>query len=243
MKNSSINIDELKKFSRTAKEWWDKDGEFKTLHQINPTRIKFIKETISEHFKLEDENNLNDLDVLDVGCGGGLISAALAESGGRVVGLDANKSNTAAASEHAAQNSINAKFINSTVEEHANYAKKYDVVICLEVIEHVNNPEDFMLNLNSMVKEGGVLIISTINRTPKSYGLAIIMAEYILKWMPIGTHDYNKFIKPSEMKQMMDSSQLHLSKLKGMEMSVLSRKWQLTDNIDVNYFAVFANQA
>lgn len=239
-KTSSIDTIELKKFEKTAKDWWDINGEFKLLHKINPLRVEYIISVINNHFNIiSSKKSIENIKILDVGCGGGLISTSLAKKDAIVTGIDANESNVNAAKDHSEKFNLNAEYFHDTVENHIKSEKKYDVVICLEVIEHVANVEDFMLNLDKLVEDGGILIMSTINRTKKSYLLAIIMAEYVLNWVPRKTHDYSKFVQPSELSNMLENTQLSISELQGMSYSVLSNEWFLTDDIDVNYFAVF----
>lgn len=239
---SSIDDSELKKFSKTNQEWWDLNGEFKTLHEINPVRIDYIKSIILKHFNISNSSSkpLNNLKILDVGSGGGLVCKPMYEFGADVTGIDANEHNTKASSAYAAEHKLNIKYINTTVEDYTSANKeKYDVVLCLEVIEHVLNPKEFAQNVSKLVKKDGVLIFSTINRTFKSFAQAIIMAEYILGWVPKNTHKHSKFIKPSDLVSMLKDSPLNLSELKGLKLSLPNRIWELTDNIDVNYFAVF----
>lgn len=238
---TSIDKSELAKFSKTDDEWWDKDGEFKLLHEINPIRIQYISQQILKHFAIKGNMKLlSKLKLIDIGCGGGLVCVPMNEFGVRVTGLDANKHNIEAASNFAKCNNLDIEYINSTVEEHIKSSKKYDIVLCLEVIEHVANPEEFVKNISKLVASGGILIFSTINRTAKSYALAIIMAEYVLGWIPKKTHDYSKFVKPSEFVRMLQETKMCLVELKGLSMSAVSQQWQLSEDIDVNYFAVFS---
>ncbi|MFK7973795.1 MAG: bifunctional 2-polyprenyl-6-hydroxyphenol methylase/3-demethylubiquinol 3-O-methyltransferase UbiG [Rickettsiaceae bacterium] len=232
---SSVNQTELNKFNRTAEQWWDKTGEFKTLHQINPTRIEYVLTKINDHFISAPFAKLS---LLDVGCGGGLISVPMHKAGLNVTGLDANQQNVTAAKENANKYRLDINFIHNTVEQHAGSNNKYDVILCLEVIEHVDNPTEFLLNLASMLNQGGLLIISTINRTIKSYLLAIVMAEYVLGWVPKKTHDYNKLIKPSQLVKMLSNTKLNLQELRGLTLSLVSNEWHISNDIDVNYFAV-----
>lgn len=236
MKKTSINQAELNKFNKTTEEWWDINGEFKMLHVINPLRIDYIMTQVNKYF---ENTPYNKLKLLDIGCGGGLISAPLARMNFDVTSLDANNHNINALSNHIKKQDIKLKLVASTLEEHVKNSPKYDIVICLEVIEHIDNVQEFLSNINSILNKNGILILSTINRTCKSYGLAIVMAEYILGMVKKGTHEYSKFLKPSEIVDYLSSTNLELQELKGLEMSPWSRKWQLTDNIDVNYFAVF----
>lgn len=241
---SSIDEEELKKFNKTNQEWWDLNGEFKALHEINPVRIEYIKSVILKHFDITDSSikPLNNIKILDVGSGGGLVCKPMYEFGANVTGIDANQHNTKAATAYAKEHKLNIKYVNSTVEDYApTHKAKYDVVLCLEVIEHVANPIEFAQNISKLVKQDGILIFSTINRTLKSFAQAIIIAEYVLGWVPKNTHKHSKFVKPSELVSMLKDTQLNLSELKGLKLSLPNKIWQLTDNIDVNYFAVFKN--
>ena len=234
--NSSIDPEELNKFSKTEQEWWDLEGEFKPLHAIHPVRVEYIESIIKKHFQ-----NSKNLKLIDVGCGGGLSSESMRKAGLKVTGLDANKHNIKAAISHAKRSNLDINYINSTVEEHVKSSNKYDVVLCLEVIEHVANPEEFVRNISKLLADGGIVIFSTINRTKKAYLFAIVMAEYVLRWVPQKTHDYSKFIKPSEFAAMSQNTELKLQELKGMSFSLTGQNWYLSDDIDVNYFAVFSN--
>lgn len=240
---SSIDQQELKKFNRTEQEWWNQDGEFKALHAINPVRIEYITSIARKYFDIVDNKKslLGGLKIIDVGCGGGLICAPMSELGARVTGLDANEHNIKAATSYAKRNKLNIEYINDTIEEYTKSSKKYDIVLCLEVIEHVANQKEFVNNISKLVAPGGILIFSTINRTRKAYLLAIMIAEYVLRWVPRQTHDYSKFIRPSEFVRMLEETTLRLSELKGLTFSMLSQNWYLSDDIDVNYFAVFTN--
>jgi 2-polyprenyl-6-hydroxyphenyl methylase/3-demethylubiquinone-9 3-methyltransferase len=234
MHESSIDQEELSKFSKTEEEWWDEDGEFKPLHAIHPVRMEYISSVIRRHFK-----DNQDLQVIDVGCGGGLVCESMAKSGFKVTGIDANPHNIKAATSHAKRSKLKIEYINAAVEEHIKSSKKYDVVLCLEVIEHVANQNTFAQNVGRLLADGGVVIFSTINRTKKAYLLAIIMAEYVLRLVPQKTHDYSKFVRPSEFVHMLEGTKLKLQELKGLSFSPLEQNWYLTDDIDVNYFAVF----
>jgi 2-polyprenyl-6-hydroxyphenyl methylase/3-demethylubiquinone-9 3-methyltransferase len=233
MIESSIDQNELDKFNKTEEQWWDLNGEFKSLHEIHPVRMEYVFLVIKQHFK-----SAKNLQVIDVGSGGGLVAEAMKKAGHKVTGLDANSHNVRAATEHAKRSGLKIDYKNITVEEHIKSGKKYDVVLCLEVIEHVANPEIFVRNVSCLLEKGGVLIFSTINRTKKAYLLAILMAEYILRWVPQQTHDYSKFIKPSEFVRMLEGTGLKLEELKGLSYSPIGGEWHLSDDIDVNYFAV-----
>jgi 2-polyprenyl-6-hydroxyphenyl methylase / 3-demethylubiquinone-9 3-methyltransferase len=235
-KNTSIDLNEMEKFNKTSSEWWDFNGEFKVLHKISPVRLSYITSKIKQHFSI-NEKSFSTINILDVGCGGGLITLPLAQIGANMTGIDANKGNIFAATSYAEKHNIKINYIHSTAEELASKDIQYDVILCLEVIEHIANPHDFIKNLIKLTKAKGMLIISTINRNIKSYLLAIMMAEYVLKWTPAGTHDYRKFIKPSELYEMLNSNKAILKELKGLTFDVISQNWQLSTNIDVNYFA------
>ena len=233
---SSIDQSELKKFSKTDKEWWDLSGEFKSLHEINPVRIEYINSVLDRHFK-----TTKGLRLIDIGCGGGLICEPMSQYHMKISGLDANAENIKGAKIRAERNEFDIKYIHSTVEEHLKSENKYDVILCLEVIEHVANPEEFTMNVSKLLAPGGVIIFSTINRTLKAYLFAIIMAEYVLGWVPKKTHDYSKFIKPSEFVHMLQDTGFSMNELKGLSLSSTKNKWHISDDINVNYFAVFSN--
>ncbi|WP_375318882.1 bifunctional 2-polyprenyl-6-hydroxyphenol methylase/3-demethylubiquinol 3-O-methyltransferase UbiG [Candidatus Tisiphia endosymbiont of Oplodontha viridula] len=239
---SSINQIELEKFSKISSQWWQEDGEFKILHQINPIRIGYILDKIKEHFNVQDDIlPCSNLEIIDVGCGGGLITSPLCKLNAIVTGIDALQSNIDIATQYASSQNLNIQYLKSTVEELVSLndlnKKQYDVVLCLEVIEHIDNPSDFVKNLASLVKPDGMIIISTINRTIKSYMLAILMAEYVLNWVSKNTHDHSKFLKPSEIYSMFNDNNIELKELKGLTYNIVNRRWQLSDDIDVNYFA------
>lgn len=237
----SIDKKELEKFNKPAKEWLDQEGEFKMLHKINPIRVDYLLNKIYEHFSIEVTNvkPLEKLNILDVGCGGGLISIPIAKLGANITGIDANIVNTQTANKYAKDNNLenNTKFINETAEQHLQTGNKYDVIFALEIIEHVANPKDFVHNLTKMLNPGGMIVISTINRTLKSYMLAIVMAEHVLGWVPKHTHDYEKFIKPSELNQMLNGTKFSLKELKGLKFGLPWGSWQLSMDVDINYFA------
>lgn len=235
-KFSSIDQEELKKFDKTAEDWWDLNGEFATLHLINPTRISYLDSLIKGIFKNKEADEIS---LMDVGCGGGIAAISLAKFGYNISALDANESNILAGNQVAKEKKLDINFIHSTCEEHITSNQQYDVVLCLEVVEHVANLNEFLSNLGKLVKPGGVLILSTINRTKMAYLQAIIMAEYVLNFVPRSTHDYNKFVKPSELLSQFEKSDLELIELKGLKFNPLTLKVSLSEKIDVNYFASF----
>ncbi|HJD56375.1 MAG TPA: bifunctional 2-polyprenyl-6-hydroxyphenol methylase/3-demethylubiquinol 3-O-methyltransferase UbiG [Rickettsia endosymbiont of Pyrocoelia pectoralis] len=227
---SSIDKKELEKFEKISHNWWNKEGEFGILHRINPIRLEYIIEKIKSHY-----NQISELKILDVGCGGGLIATSLAAQGFNVTAIDALQSNIDIAANYAKENNIKVNYLKSTIEE-LESDTQYDVVICLEVVEHVDNVQQFLVNLAERVKPGGMAIISTINRTKKAYLLGIIAAEHILGWVPKNTHDYSKFLKPSEIYEMLTDTDIEIKELKGLVYNLAKSEGQLSDDIDVNYF-------
>ncbi|MDC0864409.1 bifunctional 2-polyprenyl-6-hydroxyphenol methylase/3-demethylubiquinol 3-O-methyltransferase UbiG [Rickettsiaceae bacterium] len=236
MQTSSIDKKELEKFNKTSKEWWHKDGEFQMLHEITPIRVEYINSVINNHFKTKSNKKLK---LIDVGCGGGLISIPMCKLGFDVTALDPNETNVKNITSYAKDHNLNIKCIGNTVEEHIKTNPKYDIVLCLEVIEHVSNLEEFVQNLSKLVSDKGILVLSTINRNIKSYLQAIIVAEYILGWIPKKTHDHEKFVKPSKIVSILENTDLTLKELKGLSLSIPSQNWYISNDIDVNYFAVF----
>lgn len=236
---SSVDQTELRKFSNIAGSWWQKDGEFKMLHQINPLRLSYITNKIKDHFTINDNISLlSNLEILDVGCGGGLISCELSRLEANVTGIDAIQTNIDIATLHAQKENLQINYLKSTIEELvASTSKQYDVILCLEVMEHIDNPSYFAENLANLLKPNGMIIISTINRTVKAYILAILMAEYLLGWVPRKTHNHSKFLKPSDLHAIFSKNNLILTELKGLTYNLANRIWQLTEDIEVNYFA------
>lgn len=238
--DSSVDATEIEKFNLLSDQWWNPEGDFKILHQINPLRIDFIVSKIKNHYNIDlKDKPLSNIDILDVGCGGGLVSVPLYKLGANVTGIDGSENNIKKANYFAEQNNLNINYIKSTIEELIANNKQsdqlYDVITCLEVIEHVANPNTFISNIISLIKPGGVLILSTINRNIKSYLLAIIIAERILKWVPQDTHNYNKLLKPSEINLMLKGEMI-IKELKGLKFDIIDQLWYLSDDIDVNYF-------
>ncbi|MCC8369046.1 MAG: bifunctional 2-polyprenyl-6-hydroxyphenol methylase/3-demethylubiquinol 3-O-methyltransferase UbiG [Rickettsia endosymbiont of Oxypoda opaca] len=234
---SSIDKKELEKFAKISHEWWNEKGEFGVLHRINPIRLDYIIDKITSHYNIEKSTlSFSGLNILDIGCGGGLISVPLSKLGFNVTAIDALEGNINTANDYAKKNNLTINYLHSTIEELPD-SKLYDVIICLEVVEHIDNVPAFMLNLTKLVKPGGMAIISTINRTKKAYLLAIIAAEYILNWVPKNTHDYSKFLKPSEIYEMLKPLDMEIKELKGLVFDIADNEWQLSDDIDVNYFA------
>ncbi|WFW29520.1 MAG: bifunctional 2-polyprenyl-6-hydroxyphenol methylase/3-demethylubiquinol 3-O-methyltransferase UbiG [Wolbachia endosymbiont of Menacanthus eurysternus] len=229
-KVQTYNNNEILKFNKTAEEWWNENGKFKSLHMMNPIRALYIIEKIKEFKKC----SLKELSLLDIGCGSGILSESMARVGISVVGIDICKENLKIAKSHAKKVGLSIKYKNTSVEKLKN-DKKYDIILLMEVVEHVDNLELFMKKTIKLLKPGGLIFISTINRTIKSFCLAIIAAEFILKWLPRGTHNWNKFLKPSEITNYLRENNITLQNITGMEFNIIKREWRLTDGIDVNY--------
>lgn len=235
--NQSVDQNEIKKFDNLSSQWWDKEGQFKILHQINPIRKEYIIRKIKEHFSISDLQSINEpIALIDVGCGGGIFSESIADINNiNITALDACFSNIEIAKKNSKYNHIN--YICDTVENLAVQNKKYDVVICLEMIEHVADVEYFVNHLVKLVNKGGMIVISTLNRNIKSYLLAIMIAENLLKWVPKDTHDYRKFIKPSELYKLLSFNDFIIQELKGLSYDLHACTWKLTDDVSINYFA------
>ncbi len=226
MENSNFDRNELAKFESIAEKWWDKSSEFKPLHDINPLRANYI----DEHAQVSGKK------VIDVGCGGGILSEAMAEKGAFVTGIDMGEAPLGVARLHASNSELNIEYLHSTAEDLAKErAQTYDVVCCLEMLEHVPDPASVVKACHDLVKPGGYVFFSTINRNPKAYALAIIGAEYILNLLPRGTHDYNKLIKPSELSKAARDAGLMVKELKGMTFNPITDTYKLGKNVDVNY--------
>jgi len=226
--NTDTNIDysEIAKFEALASRWWDRNSEFKPLHDINPLRMGFIDSKV----------NLAGRQVLDIGCGGGILAEAMAHRNAHVTGIDMGEAPLSVAKLHLLESKLDINYQQASAEKFAeDHAGKFDIVTCLEMLEHVPQPESVLKACYSLLKPGGHLFVSTINRNPKSYLFAIIGAEYILRMLPKGTHDYEKFIRPSELAQMARDASLQLNILTGMTYNPFSKKYRLSDNVDVNY--------
>ena len=233
---TTINREEIQKFSDLADEWWDVNGKFKPLHMFNPIRIEYITEKIKQEFNLINRNNnfLKDLKILDIGCGGGLISEPLARLGGEVTGIDASEKNIKVAKLHSKKNNLNINYLNKSPEQ-LNNSEKFDIVLNLEVVEHVENVDLYIKSCSNLLKKNGIMFTATLNRTIVSYIKAIVGAEYILRWLPIGTHDWNKFIKPEELEKKLSSANFSTIDVKGLEFNPLFSKWKKSENLSVNY--------
>ena len=234
--STTINKEEIQKFSKLAKEWWDVNGKFKPLHMFNPVRIEYITDYIKNHFKIKKNktNYLSGLKVLDIGCGGGLISEPMSRLGASVTGIDASEKNINVAKIHSKESRLNINYINTSPEKLKDY-EKYDVVLNLEVVEHVDNVDLYIRSCVKLLKRNGLIFTATLNRTLVSYFKAIIGAEYILRWLPIGTHDWNKFLKPEELENYLTKERLLTLDLSGLKFNPLNNKWKRSDDLSVNY--------
>lgn len=235
----TASADEIAQFTAIADSWWDPDGDFRPLHQINPVRLTYIRDGIARHFgrDIRAEQPLKDLNIIDIGCGGGLLSEPLKRLGANVTGIDAGEKNIKVASVHAAQEGLDIDYRCVLPERLAAEGHQFDIVLNMEIIEHVADLNAFLGASGRMVKEGGVMILSTLNKTLKALALAKIGAEYILRWLPPGTHDWRKFVKPSELEKGLRPFGLKITDLKGLTYNPLSAEWLITDDLDVNYLA------
>ena len=233
---TTINKEEIQKFSDLADEWWDVNGKFKPLHMFNPIRIEYILDEISTFYKLNRNKNnlLNNLNILDIGCGGGLISEPMARLGANVTGIDAAERNIKIATIHSKKNKLNINYINKSPEQ-LDVTEKFDIILNLEVVEHVENLDLYLKSCANLLKKNGLMFTATINRTLVSYIKAIVGAEYILRWLPIGTHDWNKFIKPEELERRLNEKKLVTNNIKGLVYNPIFNKWGRSDNLSVNY--------
>ena len=236
---NSINKKEIEKFSNMAAEWWDPEGKFKPLHKFNPIRIKYIKENIIKEFQLKNKKYpLSGINVLDIGCGGGLLSEPMCRLGANVTAIDASNKNIAIASLHAKKNNLKINYICSSPEK-LKTTKKFDVILNMEIVEHVEDVDFFLKESSKFLKKSGIMFIATLNKTLKSYLFAIVGAEYVLKWLPIGTHDWEKFVKPELLTNICKKNSLKLEKINGMTFNPILDKWSITSDKSVNYISEF----
>lgn len=229
---------EVDRFDSIAEEWWDRDGKFKPLHKLNPARISYIREQLLTHFARNAASNppLSGLAIADIGCGGGLIAEPLTRLGAKVTGIDPSAESIEAAKRHASAGNLDIEYINGTAEEIAKSGRRFDAVLALEVVEHVNDPGMFIDICKSLVKPGGLLVLSTLNRTAKSFALGIVAAEYLLRWLPRGTHDWSRFLTPDELENLLAKHGLIPLNRCGTNYNPLTDMWKLGEDCGVNYF-------
>jgi 2-polyprenyl-6-hydroxyphenyl methylase/3-demethylubiquinone-9 3-methyltransferase len=237
---SSVDPAEVEKFSQLAAEWWDPTGKFRPLHVFNPVRLKFIRGLAAEHFG-RDQRSLTPftgLTLLDIGCGGGLLSEPMARMGFNVLGVDASEKNVRIAAAHAAGSGLALDYLAGTAETLATENASFDAILNMEVVEHVADLGGFLKSCATMLRPGGLMVVATLNRTLKSLALAKIGAEYVLRWLPPGTHDWNRFVKPADLQRLLDDAELVVTRLQGVAFDPLRWDWQLSSDTDVNYMMV-----
>jgi 2-polyprenyl-6-hydroxyphenyl methylase/3-demethylubiquinone-9 3-methyltransferase len=233
---------EIERFNRCAAEWWDSNGKFRTLHLIGPARMTFLRDALMRHLGRPQgaTRPLDGLSILDIGCGGGLVCEPLCRLGARVTGIDPGLDNVEAARRHAASQGLAIDYRTARVEDLAAKGCSFDAVACLEVVEHVPDPGAFLKTCAGLVRPGGLMLLSTINRTLKAYLLAIVGAEYVLRWLPVGTHQWERFVTPDEMARHLQAAGLGAPTFQGLVYHPLDDSWSLSTDTDVNYFAASA---
>jgi len=236
---NSINKKEIEKFSEIADEWWNPNGKFKPLHILNPTRIKYIKENIVKDFNIKSlDKPFKNIKILDIGCGGGLLSEPMCRLGASVVGIDASEKNINVAKFHAKKSKLKIDYKVASPEK-LKTKIKFDVILNMEIVEHVEDINFFIQESSKLLRKNGVMFIATLNKTLKSYAFAIIGAEYILKWLPIGTHDWEKFVKPDDLIDISRKNNLIFKRLDGMQFNILNDSWKVSGDTSVNYITKF----
>jgi len=238
--SSSVDHAEVERFSALANNWWDARGPMAALHKLNPVRLAYIRDKAAQRFARDPKklDCLKDLRMLDIGCGGGILSEPLARLGAQMVGADPSAENIAAAAAHAEQSGVAIDYRATTAEELAAAHERFDVVLAMEVVEHVADVKSFVATCASMVKPGGLMIAATLNRTLKSFALAIVGAEYVLRWLPRGTHQWDKFVTPDELELALERAGLDVIGERGVIYNLLADRWQLSSDMDVNYMLV-----
>ena len=238
-KVNTINKKEIEKFSTIAEEWWNPTGKFKPLHKFNPIRISYIKNNIVNTFKIKNKKKpLEKIKILDVGCGGGLLSEPMRRLGASVVGLDASNKNINVAKIHALKNKLKIKYLCTSPENYKTDIK-FDVILNMEIVEHVEDIDLFLGSCSKLLKNGGLMFVATLNKTLKSYLFAILGAEYFLRWLPIGTHEWNKFVKPEDLIKILKKYNLNLDEISGLKFDLLKDVWRHSSDSSVNYITKF----
>ena len=238
---STVDNNEVEFFAAISDSWWDSKGPFKPLHQLNPTRLKFIRGAITDHFGLDatSKTPFADLKLLDIGCGGGLISEPMSRLGADMTGVDASEKNIHVARHHAEETGVTVNYLHTTAEALAETGEKFDAIINMEVIEHVADVNAYLAACKSLLKPNGIMLLSTINRTAKAFLFAIIGAEYVLRWLPKGAHDWNKFLTPKELQTACEKAGFEASEATGFIFTPFGQKWSLSaSDLDVNFVMV-----
>ena len=237
---TTVDKIEVEKFSKMAQDWWNPNGKFKPLHIFNPTRISFIKDKLISHFELNSnsEKPLKKLKILDIGCGGGLLCEPLSRLGAAITGIDASNDNIEVAKLHSKEMNLNIEYI-FCPPENLSLKDEFDVILNMEVIEHVSDVNMFIQNCSKLIKENGIMFVATINKNLKSYLFAILGAEYILKWLPIGTHDWNKFLTPEHLEIIARKNNFSSDEVIGIKYNLLSKKWFKSNDTSVNFISTF----
>ena len=233
---TTINKEEIQKFSKLSQEWWDVNGKFKPLHMFNPIRIKYITENIKKYYNIKNERPdfLTGINILDIGCGGGLISEPMARLGAKVTGIDASEKNVNVAKLHSEKSGLSIKYLNSSPEKLDEH-EKFDVILNLEIVEHIENINLYIKSCNKLLKKNGLMFTATLNRSFSSFLKAIVGAEYILRWLPIGTHDWNKFVKPEELENFLSEEKFSSLDITGLNFNPFTKKWKQSRDLSVNY--------
>ena len=239
MKNNTINKKEIEKFSRIAEEWWNPTGKFKPLHKFNPIRISYIKDHIISSYNLKKQKKpLEKIKILDIGCGGGLLTEPMNRLGAEVTGIDASLKNIEVAKLHAKKNNLKIKYFCTSPEKFKS-EDKFDVILNMEIVEHVEDVNLFIKSSSKLLKKNGVMFVATLNKTLKSYLFAIVGAEYFLRWLPIGTHEWEKFVKPEDLIETLKKNNLRLDVLDGMKFNIFKNEWKISSDKSVNYIGKF----
>ena len=237
---TTVDKTEIEKFSKLAQDWWNPNGKFKPLHLFNPARIKFIKEKLINHFNRDphSEKPLDELKILDIGCGGGLLCEPLSRLGAKMTGIDASNNNIEVAKLHSKEMNLDIKYLKSS-PENLNFKSEFDVILNMEVVEHVSDVNLFIKNCSQLIKKNGIMFVATINKNLKSYMFAILGAEYVLRWLPIGTHDWDKFLTPKDLELITKKNNFLSDQLIGMKFNLFSKKWYESKDASVNYIYTF----
>jgi len=237
---TTVDKTEIEKFSKMASDWWNPNGKFKPLHIFNPTRIEFIKKKLISHFDLDSNSQkpLKKLKILDVGCGGGLLCEPLSKLGAAITGIDPSNDNIVVAKLHSKEMNLNINYIRCS-PENLNLKIEFDVILNMEVIEHVSNVNLFIQNCSKLIKKKGIMFVATLNKNLKSYIFGIVGAEYILRWLPIGTHDWDKFLTPQDLEDIVCNNNFLADETVGMKFNIFSNKWNKSNDTSVNYISTF----